>query len=150
MTIEQHAIQISRSLIGLRWIANVHVIGGLCLAMVLWIPALHLLLLKILYGSTPVIDSAQTLFWICILGPTVASWGVLCRICVDYFAEQPCTRTYRRLILSLLVWAPIDATMCVTHGVHIAAILNTSVVILFWYLCHQIWRDHQNKQHERQ
>ena len=145
MTTEQSAIQNTQSLIALRWIANLHVLGGLCLAIVLWIPALHPLLLKTLYGDTPVTASAQTLFWICILGPTVASWGVLCRICVDYFAEQPNTRTYRRLILSLLVWAPLDTTMCLTHGVYLAGILNASVVILFWYLCHRIWHDHQNK-----
>ncbi len=149
MTVIHDAIPNSRPLIALRWIANTHVIAGLVLAMVLWIPALHPWLLKTLYGNTPISASTQTIFWICILGPTIASWGVLCRICIDYFAEQPCKRTYQRLILSLLVWAPIDTTMCFTHGVYLAGILNASVVILFWYLCHRIWRDHQNEQQRR-
>jgi len=132
--------RIPRTLLGLRWIANLHVIGGLCLALLLWIPSFHPVLLRLIYGDTPITNPQQTIFWICILGPTIASWGVLCRISVDYFAEQPNKRTYQRLILALLVWAPLDATMCITQGIYLAAFLNASVVLLFWFLCHRLWR----------
>lgn len=87
------------------------------------------------------------------MGPTIASWGVLCRICVDYFAEQPNKRTYRRLVLALLVWAPLDTTMCISQGIYLAAFLNASVVLLFWYLCHRLWRSHMilsGKNHQNQ
>lgn len=79
--------------------------------------------------------------------------GVLCRICVDYFAEQPNKRTYRRLVLALLVWAPLDTTMCISQGIYLAAFLNASVVLLFWYLCHRLWRSHMilsGKNHQNQ
>ena len=133
-------VRTPRTLLGLRWIANLHVIGGLCLAILLWIPSFHPTLLKLIYGDTPITNPQHIIFWICILGPTIASWGVLCRICVDYFAEQPNKRTYRRLILALLVWAPLDSTMCISQGISLGAVMNASVVILFWYLCHRLWR----------
>jgi hypothetical protein len=141
---ESDMSRVAPALTVLRWIANLHVIGGLCLALLLWIPSLHPLLLKLIYGNTPITNPQQTIFWICVLGPTVASWGVLCRICVDYFAEQPNKRTYHRLILALLVWAPLDTTMCISQGIYLAAFLNVSVVILFWYLCHRIWKQELN------
>lgn len=129
-----------RALLGLRWIANLHVIGGLSLAVMLWLPAFHPILLRFIYGDTPITNPQQTIFWICILGPTIASWGVLCRISVDYFAEQPNKRTYQRLVFALLVWAPLDTTMCISQVLYLAAILNASVVILFWFLCYRLWR----------
>ncbi len=130
-------------LIALRWLATLHVIGGIALAMMLWIPSSHPLILSLMYGDTPINNPQHVIFWICLMGPTVASWGVLCRICVDYFAEQPSQRTYRRLILALLVWAPLDTSMCLSHGIYIAGILNASVVLLFWYLCHRLWQKRQ-------
>ncbi len=131
------------ALIALRWLATLHIIGGIGLAISLWLPSLHPLILKTMYGNTPIDNPQQTLFWICIMGPTVASWGVLCRICVDYFAEQPSKRTYRRLILAMAVWAPLDTTMCLSNGIYIAGFLNASVVLLFWYLCHRLWLGQQ-------
>ncbi len=136
--------RVPATLIALRGLATIHIVGGIGLALMLWLPSLHPMILQMMYGNTPITDPEQTVFWICIMGPTVASWGVLCRIAVDYFAEQPSKRTYRRLVLALLVWAPLDTTMCLSHGIYIAGILNASVVLLFWYLCHRLWLSRQH------
>jgi|GEM_PF-2440098 len=125
-------------LLCLRIFAYGHIAGGLLLAVIYWFPDLYTVLIPALDPTQHAPFNEPTAFWMCILGPTVASWGVLCLMAIDHFVEHCTLRTFSRLMFALAVWAPVDALMCLHHGMRYAAILNTLVVVFFAVLCYRL------------
>lgn len=136
----QSSMYSSRTLTFLKALAHLHIIGGIALALVWWIPNFHSVLLATLYMQHIPNQLPLNVFGLCLLGPTVASWGILCRLGLDYLVSLPNKRTYIGLLLAIWIWAPLDTAMCLSQGIIIAAIANISMIILFTGLLHRLWQ----------
>ncbi len=124
----------------LKALAYLHIIGGIVLALLWWLPRFHPVLLTTLYMHNIPNQPPLNVFGLCLLGPTVASWGVLCRLGLDYLVHAPSQRAYRGLLLAIWIWAPLDTAMCLSQGIMLAAIANISMIILFSFLLHRLWQ----------
>lgn len=110
----------------LRLIGGLHIAGGLLLFAAGFSPATMRLLESFLTGNEAYVWSA---FFASVLGPTIASWGVLFTALVNQFYAAPSTSTWRTLVLSVVVWAPLDTALCLRYGIYTGAAVNTVVVV---------------------
>jgi len=109
----------------LRFVGPVHVIGGLLLFLSGFVPATHALMERA-FSSTP--ELVWSPFFVAVLGPTIASWGVLFTALVAQFFSTPTRRLWKALIWSVAIWAPLDSALCLYFGVYAGAVVNTVVV----------------------
>ncbi len=126
MTIHSHTASLVQRL--LLAIALAHVAAGLLLTMLPLAPSLHLALASAIFGAgnTP----KEVLFLISVFGPTVASWGVLFYALVRAFFRHPTRGTWWALVLSVVIWAPLDSALSMHYGLHAAVALNAGVALL--------------------
>ena len=116
---------IERLLLGL---GLAHIIAGLALAALPLAPTLHLALVSATFGADKV--SRETLFLFSVFGPTMASWGVLFFALVRSYFRQRTRGTWRALVLSVVIWAPLDSALSMHYGLHAAVALNAAVALL--------------------
>lgn len=123
----------------LKLIAIGHIVGGLLLCLLYFIAPLHTPLLQAVYASQPerLSNTPQLIFWLCILGPTIASWGVLFFTLLQQFAQHPSPSSWRGMIVAVLVWAPLDSTLCLLNGIAAGAAGNLAVTVALLLL---LWR----------
>ncbi len=104
-----------------------HVVGGLLLFASGFLPPVQQEIQALLGTSSAQIWSP---FFSAVLGPTIASWGVLFGAVVKEFFDAPSSRLWWTMIASVLIWAPLDTALCLHYGVLIGALVNTTVVIV--------------------
>ncbi len=115
----------------LRLVGLAHIVGGLLLFAAGFSPAAQSLLESSLAGND---EYAWSAFFLSVLGPTIASWGVLFTALVNQFQASPSVRLWRAMVLSVVIWAPLDTILCLTYGVYSGAVANTMVVIVLGWL----------------
>ncbi len=109
----------------LSYVGPVHIAGGLLLFATGFVPAAHPLLQSVLVSSS---DLAWSPFFLAILGPTIASWGVLFTAVVTQFLSNPSPALWKAMVWSVAIWAPLDTALCLRFGVYGGAIINAAVV----------------------
>lgn len=77
-------------------------------------------------------------FLFAVLGPTVASWGVLFSAVVRQFIDYPTRRLWNALLLAIVVWAPLDTGLCLYYGVYGGVAVNGLVVVLLLVLLFKV------------
>lgn len=123
----------------LKLIAAGHVVGGVLLPLILFIPVLHPIILSAIYGDASyIMDSRQIIFWISILGPTIASWGVLYYALLHHYFTNPSPQLWYALLAALLVWAPLDSALCLYNGIVIGAVMNLTVTLIIIVLLFRV------------
>jgi hypothetical protein len=122
----------------LQLLAIGHIFAGLALFALFFMPFLHTEFLSLIYiGNQTELDThnnSQLPFWICIFGPTLASWGVLLLALIKRYFAQPDRSLWWYFIAALCVWAPLDSLLCLMNGLYIGALLNALVLSAFLIL----------------
>lgn len=123
----------------LKLIALGHLAGGLALWLLYFITPLQAPLLQLVYAHQPdkLANLPQLAFWLCILGPTIASWGLLFLALVHQYGITPTVFLWRCMVAAVLVWAPLDSTLCLLNGIVAGAAGNAAVTLVFLIL---LWR----------
>ena len=115
----------------LAYVGPVHIVGGLLVFATGFVPATHPLLESLLASSG---DLNWSPFFLAILGPTIASWGVLFTAVVTQFLSNPSQVLWKAMVWSVAIWAPLDTALCLYFGVYGGAIINTAVVAALIFL----------------
>lgn len=108
----------------LKLVGPVHIVGGLVLFATGFIPAAQELLQSAIVVTD---DFVWSPFFTAILGPTIASWGVLFGALVNQFYSQPAITLWRAMAVSVVIWAPLDTILCLAYGLYGGAIVNAVV-----------------------
>ncbi len=111
----------------LKLVGPIHVAGGLLLSATGFLPPAMVLLESYFPKSDQFTFSP---FFVSVFGPTVASWGLLFSILINQYFAAPNENLWRGLVLSLLVWAPVDSVLCIYYGFYAGALVN-AVVFFF-------------------
>ena len=110
----------------LKLVGPVHIVGGLALFASGFVPGMQLKVLELL----PVAPGfAWSPFFVAVLGPTIASWGVLFGALAHHFFIAPSEPSWRAMLFAVLIWAPLDSALCLYYGVWAGAVLNVIVTI---------------------
>jgi hypothetical protein len=109
----------------LSFVGPIHIVGGLLVFATGFVPAAHPLLESLLASSGELTWSP---FFVAILGPTIASWGVLFTAVVSQFLSSPSKALWKAMVWSVAIWAPLDTALCLYFGIYGGAIINTAVV----------------------
>ena len=111
----------------LRLVGPVHVVAGLLVFATAFSPAAQEYLKSLIVTDDATIWSA---FFVAILGPTIASWGVLFMALVNQYFAVPSLYLWKAMVLSIAVWAPLDTGLCLYYGIWIGAFINAAIVIV--------------------
>ena len=117
-----------------------HIAAGLLLCLLYFVTPLHTPLLRAVYISQPAVldNAAQLIFWLCILGPTIASWGILFFALIHQYFLTPTAFLWRSMAAAILIWAPLDSLLCTLNGIYAGAIGNIAVTIVFLVLLFRV------------
>lgn len=122
----------------LQLLAVGHILAGLALFALFFMPHLHAEFLGLIYiGNNPeevTLNNKQLPFWICIFGPTLASWGILLLALLQRYFDNPDKSQWWYLIAALCIWALLDSLLCLMNGLYIGAALNSLVFATFLIL----------------
>ncbi len=120
----------------LKLIAIAHIVAGIALCLLYFIEPLHSPMLQAVYvgQQDKLANSGQLVFWLCILGPTIASWGVLFLAVAHQYFLTPTRFLWNCMLAAILVWAPLDSLLCTLNGIYAGAIGNIAVTIIFLIL----------------
>lgn len=115
----------------LKLVGPMHVVGGLLLFMSAFFPSA-----QVTIASLVNLPAGQEFspFFAAVLGPTIASWGVLFSAVVTQFYAAPSPGLWKALVLSVAIWAPLDTGLCLYFGVYGGAAVNTVVVVVLFGL----------------
>lgn len=107
--------------------AIAHIIGGLLLP---WLVDSVLLTeynraLAEAFSLGDTTSRAQASFLTGLMGPTIASWGLLFLLLLDYAFAHPDRRIWWGLVLAGLLWAPYDSFLSWQHGIYLNVLMNT-------------------------
>ena len=124
----------------LTFLAVGHIAAGLLLCALYFVNPLHIPLLQAVYIAQPTAlsNESQLVFWLCILGPTIASWGVLFFALVHQYFLTPTLFLWRCMVAAILIWAPLDSLLCTLNGIYAGAMGNLAVTIIFLILLFRI------------
>lgn len=124
----------------LKLLAIGHIMAGLLLCLLYFITPIHLPLLQTIYIAQPdaVDNPIQLVFWLSILGPTIASWGILFFALAHQYFLTPTLFLWRCMMAAILIWAPLDSLLCILNNIYAGAIGNITVTIIFLALLFRI------------
>jgi hypothetical protein len=111
----------------LRLVGPVHVVAGLLVFATAFSPAAQDFLKSLIATDDASIWSS---FFVAILGPTIASWGVLFTALVNQYFASPSLGLWKAMVFSIIVWAPLDTALCLYYGIWIGAFINAAIVIV--------------------
>ena len=111
----------------LKLIAMLHIAGGLFLFASAFSPAAVTFMQGLISGNEQYVWST---FFATVLGPTIASWGVLFAALLQQFESSPTMPVWRALVISILLWAPLDSALCLKFGITIGVVVNTIVLVV--------------------
>ena len=109
----------------LKLVGPIHVIGGLLLALTGFLPAASAFLESVFPAAEHIPWSP---YFVAVLGPTIASWGLLFSVLAEQFFVTPNHRIWRGMLLSLLLWAPLDTALCIAYQFYCGALINMIVL----------------------
>ena len=110
----------------LSWVGPLHILGGLLLFLTVFVPGVQTSIAE--WAGLDGNNFSPFLF--AVLGPTVASWGVLFTAVVRQFVDYPTRRLWHAMVLALAVWAPLDIGVCWYYGVVRGAVADGIVFLL--------------------
>lgn len=110
----------------LSWVGPLHVVAGLLLFLTAFQPGVQ----DYLAGAAGLTDDNYSPFLFAVFGPTVASWGVLFGVVVRQFIEYPSRRLWNAMVLAVVIWAPLDTSLCLYYGVYGGVVVNALVTVL--------------------
>ena len=110
----------------LSWVGPLHVVAGLLLFLTAFLPSAQ----DYLAGAAGLTDDNYSPFLFAVFGPTVASWGVLFGVVVRQFIEYPSRRLWNAMVLAVVIWAPLDTSLCFYYGVYGGVVVNALVTVL--------------------
>ena len=116
----------------LKFIGPVHIVGGITLALLSLIPPLREPLISTIFDTEVSIE--PTIFLVGVLGPTIASWGVLFTALARHYIERPSPQTWWFLFSSIAVWIPLDTLLCWYYGVYSGVWVNVAVSVVLIFL----------------
>jgi hypothetical protein len=115
----------------LQIIAGLHIVGGVLLPFLA-----ELAIFNFYYQHLPDAFNSEILglgpgtkFLVGILGPTIASWGILFLYVVNTAFANPNRRSWWFIVMACLVWAPYDSVLSIYYGVYLNALLNFIVFV---------------------
>ncbi len=109
--------------------ALVHVVAGLVLTLLPLAPSIHRMLVVTFFGEARTTD--DVLFLVSVFEPTLASWGVVFYALTQAFFRNPTSGAWWALVLSILIWAPLDSALCIHYGLYAAVGMNLIVALVF-------------------
>ena len=109
-------------------IALAHMVAGLAFAALPLLPAVHSGLAAAIFGEAKATREVQ--FLVSAFGPTVASWAVLFYALVRAFFRNPTRGSWWALVLSIVIWAPLDSALCIYYGLYAAVAINAAVALV--------------------
>ena len=115
----------------LKLVGPVHVVGGLALFAAGFFPETLVDVLRQLPASS---SFAVSPFFAAVLGPTIASWGLMFGFLVDRFIASPDEASWRTMLFAVLIWAPLDSALCLYYGIWAGAVLNAAVFVAIFAL----------------
>lgn len=110
----------------LKIVGPIHIVGGLLIFATGFVPVAQAILEPLIATSGDLVWSP---FLLAVLGPTIASWGVLFTTLVSQFLSAPTPGLWKAMVWSVAVWAPLDTALCLRFRVYDGAILNAAVVL---------------------
>ncbi len=110
----------------LSWVGPLHVVAGLLLFLTAFLPGAQ----DYLAGAAGLTDDNYSPFLFAVFGPTVASWGVLFGVVVRQFIEYPSRRLWNAMVLAVVIWAPLDTSLCLYYGVYGGVVVNALVTVV--------------------
>ncbi len=110
----------------LSWVGPLHILVGLLLFLTVFVPDLQ----SSIAASAGLVDANYSPFLFAVIGPTVASWGVLFTAVVRQFVDYPTRRLWNAMVLAVAVWAPLDIGVCWYYGVVRGAVADGIVFLL--------------------
>ncbi len=110
----------------LKLVGPAHVAGGLLVFLSGFIPAAQVWF-ESLFAKTG--DLVWSPFFVAVLGPTIASWGLLFAVVVNQFYAAPSPRLWKALVAAVAIWAPLDTALCLYFGLYGGAVLNSIIVV---------------------
>lgn len=114
----------------LSWVGPLHIVAGLLLFLTAFLPGVQTMIAI----NVGLADENFSPFLFGVLGPTVASWGVLFTAVVRQFIDYPTRRLWNAMLLSIVVWAPLDTSLCLYYGVYGGVAVNGLIVVLLLVL----------------
>lgn len=103
--------------------------AGVSLTLLPFVSAVHLQWVTVIFGAEKA--SEEIKFLMAVFGPTIASWGVFFYALVKAFFRSPALGTWWALVMSIVVWAPMDSALSIYYGLYPAVALNAAVASLF-------------------
>ncbi len=118
----------------LSWVGPLHVVAGLLLFLTAFLPGVQ----DSLAGAAGLTDDNYSRFLFAVFGPTVASWGVVFGVVVRQFIEYPSRRLWNAMVLAVIIWAPLDTSLCLYYGVYSGVVVNALVTVLLLVLLFKV------------
>lgn len=117
-----------------------HIVAGFILPLGLLIKPLQVQLLTMIYSPERLvnINPDQTVFWISVLGPTIASWGILFYALVKQYFDSPSLFLWRFMLIGGVLWAPYDSLLCFNNGIYMGVVINVIVMIFFLSVIYKV------------
>lgn len=113
----------------LKFIAIIHIIGGLLLPFIVFTP-IDTPYFEHLQKAFPQGDLASMKFLIGVFGPTVASWGLLFYYAVCKAFQSKTPRDWWLLFAAVMVWLVFDTTFSLFFGITAHLYINGLVAII--------------------
>ena len=115
----------------LQLIACLHIVGGIVLPFLVETSVFNVYLqhLEHAFNLENKGPGAEIRFLVGLLGPTIASWGILFLFAINTGFSNPNPRAWWFIIIACTVWAPYDSWISQTHGVYLNAIFNCIVYV---------------------
>ncbi len=115
----------------LQLIAFLHVVGGILLPFLVETPVFNVYLQHLAHAFNFENKGAgvEIRFLVGLLGPTIASWGILFLFAINTGFANPGPRAWWFIVIACIVWAPYDSWISLNHGVYLNAIFNCIVFV---------------------
>ena len=118
----------------LSWVGPLHIVAGLLLFLTAFLPGLQ----TTIATSAGLDGDNFSPFLFSVFGPTVASWGVLFTAVVRQFIDYPTRRLWNAMALAVVIWAPLDTSLCLYYGVNAGVVANGLVTALLFVLLFKV------------
>ena len=118
----------------LSWVGPLHILVGVLLFLTAFFPEIQ----NSIADKAGLTGANYSPFLFAVLGPTIASWGILFTAVVRQFIDYPTRRLWNALVLAVAVWAPLDIGLCWYYGVIIGAVGDGLVFLLLLVLLFKV------------